>query len=167
MVGKLGLPRHPDVAMGAITGDGVLSVNDDDVRGFGISPDELWATADEEARELARRERFYRDDTATAVPLTGRYVIIIDDGLATGAAIRAAIRAVRAQHPARIVVAVPAASMSTCEEMSLAADEAVCATSPSPFFAVGDSYWDSVRTTDEEVRDLLRTARQRRTSRDG
>jgi erythromycin esterase-like protein/predicted phosphoribosyltransferase len=159
LVRTLGLPQRPEVAMGAVASGGVVTVNDDVVRGFGISPGIVREAAEEQARELARRERVYRGG-APLPQLSGRTVIVVDDGRATGVGLRAAIQAVRAQHPARLVVAVPAAPQSTCVELTLEADEAVCATTPSPFFAVGASYWDFTRTTDEEVHDLLRRARK-------
>lgn len=164
LVRKLGLPDHPEVAMGAIAGGGLVVINDDVIRGFGVAPDVIQRVAEQEGRELARRERAYRDGIPRA-GLTGRTVIIVDDGLATGASMRAAIQAVRKLRPARLVVAVPAAPKSTCEELALEVDEVVCATTPSPFFAVSASYWDFTQTTDEQVRDLLRAAARSRPAR--
>jgi erythromycin esterase-like protein/predicted phosphoribosyltransferase len=157
VVRKLGVPGHEEFAMGAIASGGVVVVNDDVIRGLGIAADVVERVADEEGRELGRRERAYRE----ARPLqdvTGKVVILVDDGLATGSSMRAAILALRRLRPARIVVAVPAAPESTCQELAAEADEVVCATTPSPFFAVGQSYWDFEQTTDDEVRDLLRAA---------
>jgi erythromycin esterase-like protein/predicted phosphoribosyltransferase len=157
LVRKLGVPGHEELAMGAIASGGVIVLNEDVVTGIGISTDAIREVAEKESRELARREQAYREGRPMP-ELTGKTVILVDDGLATGSSMRAAILALRRLEPARIVVAVPAAPSSTCEELRLQVDEVVCATTPSPFFAVGRSYWDFTQTTDEEVRDLLRAA---------
>jgi erythromycin esterase-like protein/predicted phosphoribosyltransferase len=157
VVRKLGVPGHEEFAMGAIASGGVVVVNDDVIRGLGLAPEAIQQVADEEGRELARRERAYRE-ARPMEDVTGKVVILVDDGLATGASMRAAILALRRLGPARVVVAVPAAPESTCQELAAEADEVICATTPSPFFAVGQSYWDFTQTTDEEVRELLRTA---------
>ena len=109
--------------------------------------------------ELARREQAYREGRPMA-EVAGRTAILVDDGLATGASMRAAIRALRELGPRRLVVAVPAAPRSTCAELEHEVDEVVCATTPTPFFAVSAAYWDFGQTTDEEVRELLRRARE-------
>src|SRR2546421_2180275 len=158
LVRKLGSPGHEEFAMGAIASGGVVVLNDDVVRGLGISPEAVERVAEKEGRELARRERAYRGDRPLP-EVAGRVVILVDDGLATGSSMRAAIQALRKLRPARIVVAVPAAPDSTCRELAAEVDEVVCATTPSPFFAVGASYWDFSETTDEEVVELLRSAR--------
>jgi erythromycin esterase-like protein/predicted phosphoribosyltransferase len=157
VVRKLGVPGNEEFAMGAIASGGVVVVDDDVIRGLGIAAQDVERVADEEARELARRERAYREARPTE-DVTGKVVILVDDGLATGSSMRAAILALHRLRPGRIVVAVPAAPESTCAELAAEADEVVCATTPSPFFAVGQSYWDFEQTTDEEVRDLLRAA---------
>ncbi|MDX6333540.1 MAG: hypothetical protein QOG05_880 [Streptosporangiaceae bacterium] len=157
LVRKLGVPGREELAMGAIASGGVLVLNDDVVRGLGIAPETIQRVAEEEGRELQRREQAYRDGRP-ALDVAGQVVILADDGLATGASMRAAVEALRQQGPARIVVAVPAAPESACREQAVMADEVVCATTPSPFFAVGASYWDFTQVTDEEVRDLLRAA---------
>jgi erythromycin esterase-like protein len=144
--------------MGAIASGGVVVVNDDVVRGLAISPDAFREVAEREGRELLRRERAYRGDRPMP-EVAGRTVVLVDDGLATGASMRAALAALRRLEPARIVVAVPASPQSTCQELSAAVDEMVCATTPSPFFAVGQAYWNFDQTTDDEVRDLLSAAR--------
>jgi erythromycin esterase-like protein len=157
LVRKLGVPGREELAMGAIASGGVLVLNDDVIRGLGIAPETVQRVAEEEGRELARREQAYRDGRP-APDVAGQVVILADDGLATGASMRAAVQALRQLGPARIVVAVPAAPESACRELAVMADEVVCATTPSPFFAVGASYWDFTQVTDEEVRDLLRAA---------
>jgi predicted phosphoribosyltransferase len=157
LVRKLGVPGHEELAMGAIASGGVIVINDDVIRGLGIAPETIQRVAEEEGRELQRREQAYREGRP-APDVAGQVVILADDGLATGASMRAAVQALRQLGPARIVVAVPAAPESACRELAAMADEVVCATTPSPFFAVGASYWDFAQVTDEEVRDLLRAA---------
>jgi erythromycin esterase-like protein/predicted phosphoribosyltransferase len=157
VVRKLGAPGREELAMGAIASGGVVVVNDDVVRGLGIEAETLQRVAEQEARELLRRERAYRDGRPP-LDVRGRTVVLVDDGLATGASMRAAIDAVRERRPRAIVVAVPAAPESTCRELARIVDDVVCATTPSPFLAVAASYWDFAQTTDEEVRDLLRAA---------
>jgi erythromycin esterase-like protein/predicted phosphoribosyltransferase len=157
LVRKLGVPGHEELAMGAIATGGVVVLNDDVVRDLGISQEDLRRAAEREARELGRREQAYRGNRPMA-DIAGKVVILVDDGLATGSSMRAAIQALRALGPARIVVAVPAAPASTCQELAAEVDEVVCATTPSPFFAVGASYYDFTQTTDDEVRELLQAA---------
>jgi predicted phosphoribosyltransferase len=161
VVRKLGVPGHEEMAMGAIASGGVIVLSDDVVRGLAIEPEIIQWVAEREGRELIRREQAYRGGRPKP-DLEGRTVILVDDGLATGASMRAAILALRELNPARIVVAVPAAPRSTCEELRALVDEVVCATTPSPFFAVGRSYWDFTQTTDDEVRELLRAADRER-----
>jgi predicted phosphoribosyltransferase len=160
LVRKLGVPRHPELAMGALASGGVLVVNDDVIRGGGVTPEIVRQVADQEEQELRRQERTYREGWPM-IEVTGRTVIMVDDGLATGASMRAAVVAVRRLRPARIVVAVPAAPQSTCVELRFEADEVVCVTTPLPFFAVGASYRDFTQTTDDEVRALLRPLPER------
>ncbi len=155
LVRKLGTPGHRELAMGAIASGGVRVLNDDVVRWYGITPADIEAVAHEEQRELERRESAYREGREP-VPLEGRTVILIDDGLATGSTMRAAVQAVRQHRPARVVVAVPVGAPQTCDELSAIADEVVCARTPEPFAAVGQWYLDFDQTTDAEVRDLLR-----------
>jgi erythromycin esterase-like protein/predicted phosphoribosyltransferase len=157
VVRKLGAPGREELAMGAIASGGVVVINDDLVRGLRISPEVIQRVAEQEGRELLRREQAYRGGRPMP-DLAGKTVIVVDDGLATGSSMRAAIQALRRHRPAKIVVAVPAAPQSTCQELAGTVDEVVCATTPSPFVAVGRSYWDFTQTTDEEVRDLLRAA---------
>ena len=154
LVRKLGVPGYEELAMGAVATGGVRVLNDEIVRGLGISEHEIDAAAARELQELARRQRLYRGDRPLP-DIAGRTVILVDDGLATGATIRAAIAVVRQQQPARIVVAVPTASPDTCEALKAEADDVVCAMTPEPFLAVGHWYEDFTQTTDDEVRELL------------
>lgn len=163
LVRKLGVPGHEELAMGAIATGGAIVVNDDVVRAFGIRPEDIRVVAEDEARELLRRERAYRGGRRP-LDVSGKVVILVDDGLATGSSVSAAVSALRALHPAQIVVAVPAAPESTCRQLRSVVDEVVCATMPSPFFAVGQSYYDFAQTSDEEVRELLREAWAARTA---
>jgi len=154
LVRKLGTPGHRELAMGAIASGGVRVVNHDVVQWYGISESAIDRIAREEQEELERRERAYRDDRP--VPdLTGKIVILIDDGLATGSTMRAAAQAVRARRPARTVVAVPVGAPQTCAELSAVADEVICVRMPEPFSAVGQWYFNFEQTSDDEVRELL------------
>jgi predicted phosphoribosyltransferase len=157
LVRKLGVPGHEELALGAIATGGVRLLNEDVVRGRRIPPEVIDGVEAAERAELERREREYRGDRP-APDVRGRTVILIDDGLATGASMRAAVAALRQGRPARIVVAVPIAAPSTCEEFRDEVDQVVCARTPEPFFAVGLWYDDFSQTTDDEVRDLLRRA---------
>jgi putative phosphoribosyl transferase len=157
LVRKLGVPGMEELAMGAISTGGVRVLNDDVVRGIGIPESTIDAVAADEQRELERRERAYRDDRP-APNVRDRTVILVDDGLATGSTMRAAVTALRLQQPARIIVAVPVASASTCDEMAEVADDVVCVFTPENFRAVGLWYKDFSQTTDEEVYELLRQA---------
>ena len=154
LVRKLGVPGHEELAMGAIATGGVVVLNRDVVEGLRIPERVIRDVAAEEAQELARRERTYRDGRPPP-DVSGRTVILVDDGLATGSTMRAAAEAVCRQGPARVVVAVPVASAQTCEELRAYVDEVVCAATPEPFYAVGLWYEDFTPTSDEEVRYLL------------
>ncbi len=156
IVRKLGAPGHEEFAFGAIASGGRVVVNDDVVRGLRISSQELRAVAEREGRELIRREAAYRDGRPP-VDVTGKTVILVDDGLATGASMFAAVQALREAEPAGIVIAVPAAPESTCREFAGIVDDVVCASMPTPFLAVGESFWDFRQVTDDEVRRLLAT----------
>jgi predicted phosphoribosyltransferase len=154
LVRKLGVPGHEELAMGAIASGGVLVLDEGVVRWLGISEDQIQKTLAREMDELRRREAAYRD--ARQLPdLKGKTVILVDDGLATGASMQAAARAVRRHEPARIVIAVPVASRATCQQFRAEVDEVVCAVTPAPFYAVGNWYEDFSQTTDEEIRELL------------
>jgi predicted phosphoribosyltransferase len=160
VVRKLGLPGQEELAIGAIATGGVRVLNEDLVEALGMPPEEIDAIAAEEQRELERRERLYRDDRPPP-DVRGRTVILVDDGLATGSSMRAAVAALRQQKPARIVVAVPVGAPDTCAELRAEADEVLCARAPEPFHAVGLWYDDFSQTTDAEVHDLLARAAER------
>lgn len=159
LVRKLGVPGYEELAMGAVATGGVRVLNDQIVAGLGIPDHVIEAVAEAEQQELARRERVYRGDRPPP-DVRHRTVILVDDGLATGATMQAAIKALRALPPARIVVAVPTGSPETCEQLRAQADDVICAITPEPFHAVGLWYEDFTQTTDEEVRDLLARAAQ-------
>ncbi|MGV9712740.1 erythromycin esterase family protein [Gordonia sp. NPDC003424] len=156
IVRKLGIPDRPEFAMGAIAAGGRIVLNDDVVRGLRLTPEQIRAVVESETEELYRREAAYRGSRPPA-DVTGKTVILVDDGLATGASMQAAVIALRESEPAEIVVAVPAAPESTCRELAALADDVICASMPTPFFAVGESYWDFTQTGDDEVRTLLAT----------
>ena len=157
VVRKLGVPGHEELGMGAIATGGVRILHEGIVREVGISPETIEAVSAREQAELERRERLYRGDRP-APTIKGRTVVIIDDGLATGSTMKAAIQAVRQQDPRRLIVAVPTAPSETCEQLKGSADEVVCPLTPDPFFAVGGSYADFTQITDEEVRELIASA---------
>jgi len=154
VVRKLGMPGHPEFAIGAIASGGVRVLNDETIRWYAITESAIEEIAARELAELERREREYRRGRPL-VDLRNRVVVLVDDGLATGATMRAAVQAVRASKPACVVVAVPVGSREACEEFSDITDETVCARIPEPFNAVGLWYRDFSQTTDEEVRELL------------
>jgi predicted phosphoribosyltransferase len=157
VVRKLGVPGHEELAMGAIASGGVQVVNEQVAGRLGLGEADLRRAAEVEGRELARREHRYREGRPPP-DLGGRVVILVDDGLATGSTMRAAVAAVRRLGPARVVVAVPTAPASTCQRLAEEADEVICATTPRPFRAVGYSYRSFPQTSDEEVRALLQSA---------
>ena len=159
VVRKLGLPGHPEFAMGAIASGGVRVLNDEVIRLYRVSEQAVEAIALEERNELERRERVYRR-RRPPLDVRGRTVVLVDDGLATGSTMRAAVEAVRALSPARVIVAVPVGSADTCREFAAIADEIVCARAPEHFAAVGQWYDDFRQTTDEEVGELLEGAVQ-------
>ena len=154
VVRKLGVPGHEELAMGAIATGGVRLLNHDVIDALGIPMNVIDAVASREQQELARREQAYRGDRGP-IALTNKTVILVDDGLATGATMRAAVMAARQQQPARVIVAVPVGAVSTCAGLAAEADEVVCVRTPDPFVAVGLWYRDFTPTTDHEVRSLL------------
>src|SRR6266446_5601565 len=154
VVRKLGVPGYEELAMGAVATGGLRVLNDQIVQDLRIPDYVIDRVAAEEGEELTRRERAYRGGRPP-LDVHGRTVILVDDGLATGATMRAAVKALRQHRPAHIVVAVPTASPETCEELKTEVDEVVCAITPEPFHAVGYWYEDFTQTTDQEVRELL------------
>jgi len=156
IVRKLGAPGHEEFAVGALASGGRVVVNDDVLRGLKITPAQLREIAEREARELVRREAAYRGGRPP-LDVTGKTVILVDDGLATGSSMLAAVHALRESEPAEIVIAVPAAPESTCREFAGLVEDVVCASMPTPFLAVGESFWDFSQVTDDEVRELLTT----------
>jgi predicted phosphoribosyltransferase len=155
LVRKLGVPGHEELAMGAIASGGVRVLNSSVIQQLRISASDIERAANREERELRRREVSYRGDRPP-LDLHGRIAILVDDGLATGSSMRAAVEAARKLAPARIVVAVPVAPSSTAQAMRRIADDVVCVATPEPFYSVGRFYEEFDQTTDEEVRELLR-----------
>jgi predicted phosphoribosyltransferase len=154
VVRKLGVPNHEELALGAIASGGVRVLNRQVIASLAISDEVVEAVTAEELDELARREHLYRD-ARPPLDLRGRTVLLIDDGLATGSTMRAAVAAAREHGAARIVVAVPVAPPDTCATLAGEADEVICPLRPRDFNAVGEWYDDFAQTTDEEVRALL------------
>jgi predicted phosphoribosyltransferase len=154
LVRKLGVPGHEELAFGAVATGGVRVLNEDLVQRLGIPPCVIAAVTAAERKELQRRRLAYRGHRRPA-PVRGRIVILIDDGLATGASIRAALTVLRRARPARIVVAVPVAAPEARAALRVEVDEVVCAWTPEPFHAVGHWYEDFAPPSDGEVRDLL------------
>ena len=164
VVRKLGVPGHEEYAMGAIASGGMRILNDAVVHELGISTVAIEGVARAEHTELQRRERLYRGNRPPP-DVRGRTVILVDDGLATGSTMLVAVRALRAQQPAHIAVAVPIAAADTCESLRSEADDVICARTPFPFRAVGLWYQDFSQTSDEEVCTLLKLAQERRAER--
>lgn len=163
VVRKLGAPGQEELAMGAIASGGVRVINPDVVEALRIPEEVIERVAAKEEQELERRERLYRQGRP-AREVRGRTVILIDDGLATGSTMRAAARALRRMRPAELVIAVPVAAAQTCDDLRAEADKIVCLQTPEPFLAVGLWYENFAQTTDDEVRDLLARAGQRKTT---
>ncbi|MEX2263084.1 MAG: phosphoribosyltransferase [Bryobacteraceae bacterium] len=157
LVRKLGVPGHEELAMGAIASGGIRVVNEDVVRHLRISREVIDAVAAREQEELRRRERLYRGDHPPPT-IAGRTVILVDDGLATGSTMRAAVAALREQTPAKVVVAVPVAASEICRQMAALVDDMVCLHTPEPFYAVGLWYERFPQISDAEVGDLLERA---------
>jgi putative phosphoribosyl transferase len=154
VVRKLGVPGYEELAMGAIASGGVRVLNDDVLRSMPLPPSVIEAVAEREERELKRRERSYRGNRPP-LDVQERTVVVVDDGLATGSTMRAAVRALRKMRPRSIIVAVPVAAPSTCDELRTDVDQLICLRMPEPFEAVGLWYRDFSQTTDEEVHALL------------
>jgi predicted phosphoribosyltransferase len=157
IVRKLGVPSHPELAMDALASGGVRVIDPSLMEQFGVTDAELAAVAAVEGQELERREWLYREGRPSP-DVAGRTVILVDDGLATGATMQAAATALRAQRPCRLLVAVPIAAPETCARIRELVDEVVCVATPEPFLAVGMWYEDFSETSDEEVRELLAQA---------
>jgi predicted phosphoribosyltransferase len=158
VVRKLGVPGHEELAMGAVASGGAVSVNKEVVNALGISERDLRELAEVEKAEAEWRDQLYREGRKLA-DLHGRTVLVVDDGLATGSTMFAAILALRELGPARIVSAIPVAPADTLDEVAAQADEVVCLATPEPFYGVGQFYEDFSQTSDHEVRELLRRAR--------
>ena len=159
IVRKLGLPGREELAIGAIASGGIRVVNDDIIRVLSIPKEIVNVVVQRELQELERREHMYRGDRP-APDLRDRTVILIDDGLATGASMRAAVAALRSQHPARIVIAVPTAAPEACKALEFDVNEIVCAITPEPFLGVGRWYEDFSQVTDEQVQKFLLEANE-------
>ncbi len=157
LVRKLGVPGQEELAFGAIASGGVRVLNQSLIRSLEIPPQVIAAITQQEQQELERRERAYRGNRPKP-NLLNRTVLLVDDGLATGASMRAAVVALREQHPARIIVAVPTAATEACAEFAKIVDEMICAETPDPFWGVGMWYYDFAPTSDEEVSALLEEA---------
>lgn len=158
LVRKLGVPGQEELAMGAIASGGVRVLNHDIIEALQIPESIIASVAAKEQNELERREKFYRLD-APPIDVTNKTVILIDDGLATGATMRAAAEVLKQQQVTRIVIGVPVAAESTCRELSQLVDEMICVLTPEPFYGVGYWYDDFSQTSDNEVIELLRKAR--------
>ncbi len=161
LVRQLGAPGYDELSMGAIASGGVRTLNDEVIRHFGISGNVIDAVAREKQRELERREKVYRGQRE-AFAVAGRTVILVDDGLATGASMRAAVKALKTQRPKAVIVAVPIGSADTCNQLQREADEMVCGMTPDPFYTVGAWYSDFMQITDEEISQLLNHAAHER-----
>jgi putative phosphoribosyl transferase len=157
LVRKLGVPGQEELAMGAIATGDIKVLNQELVKNLRISDVAIDSVVNKEKKELERREQAYRDDRP-APEVRNRCVILVDDGLATGATMRAAVLALRQQQPAKIIIGVPVAPPDTVEELRREADEVICLATPEPFFAIGSWYVNFPQTSDEEVRDLLARA---------
>jgi len=157
IVRKLGVPGNEELAMGAIASDNIRVLNEDVIRSFQIPQSVIDEVAVNELRELERRERLYRGNRPKP-DISGSTVILIDDGLATGATMRAAAAAVKTKNPAKIVIAVPTAASDTCRAFENEVDKTICVATPEPFYGVGAWYEDFSQTTDKEVCELLNKA---------
>jgi putative phosphoribosyl transferase len=161
MLRKLGVPGREEFAFGAIASGGVRIVDRDTVEALGISRADIERVTGTEEQELERRERAYRGGRPP-LHVMGRIVILVDDGIATGSSMRAAILALRQMKPSRVVIAVPVAPAATCKRLQSEVDELVCLEMPEPFYGVGQFYDDFSQVSDEEVKDLLDSASRQR-----
>lgn len=158
LVRKLGVPGHEELAMGAIASGGIRVLNEEVVSSLGIDRDTIGRVADKEQEELERREQKYRG-SRSRIPLEGKLAILVDDGIATGASMRAAVKALRVQNPKQIIVAVPTSAPETCAEFEDLVDEVICVHTPSPFYSVGAWYEKFPQVNDEQVRRILQETR--------
>lgn len=158
VVRKLGVPGQPELAMGAVASGGVRVLNQEVLRQLRVKEEQLERITEEQRREVREREQRFRGD-AEAPEIEGKTALVIDDGIATGSTMRASVEALRELGPDKIVVAVPVASYSACEDMEEVADEVICLETPSPFRAVGAWYEKFDQTSDAEVKQLLEQAR--------
>lgn len=156
VVRKLGVPGHQELAMGAIASGGMIYFNQEMMHSLNLSPDVIDAVIASEQHELIRRETTYRGSRPFPT-LKGKTVILIDDGIATGATVRAALKALREQNPKKIILAAPVAPFSVCQELAIEADELVCPLRPKDFYAVGAWYDHFPQTTDHEILELLKS----------
>lgn len=166
LVRKLGVPGQPELAMGAIASGGVQVTNQEVMGQISASPHEIQRVIESETRELDRRERAYRGDRPPA-EVKGRTVILVDDGVATGSSMLAAIEAVRVREPRAVIAAVPVAPAETCARLGRKADAVVCALTPDPFYAISLFYGSFPQTSDEEVREILERAQAELRHKDG
>jgi putative phosphoribosyl transferase len=157
VVRKLGVPWNPELAMGAVATGGVRVLEQDTVRSLAIPNEEIAKVAAQEELELERRERAYRG-SRVPIPIAGKRVILVDDGIATGSTMRAGVAALRKLQPARIVIAVPVAPRATCAILRKLADEVVCAIEAEDFFAIGEWYEDFTQLSDADVQNLIENA---------
>jgi putative phosphoribosyl transferase len=158
IVRKLGVPGHEELAMGAIATGGIIVLNNEVINMLHIPRRVIDAVAAREEQELQRRDHLYRDDRPLP-DVKGKIIILVDDGLATGSTMRAAIETLKQEHPAKIVVATPVGAPQTCEELSQLVSQVICAQTPEPFYGVGYWYQNFEQTSDQEVHDLLAQAR--------
>jgi putative phosphoribosyl transferase len=160
IVRKLGFPKQPELAMGAIAMGGIVVFNQDVIKSGKIAPATIELVSEREKQELERRDRLYRGNRAQ-LDLNGRIVILVDDGIATGSTLKAAIAIVKKQNPQKIIVAVPVAPPAICRELEAEVDELICLATPESFNSISLWYDDFTQTTDEEVRSLLKQAEKR------
>lgn len=165
VLGKLGVPGHEELGFGAIASGGIRALNREIVEALQISPRDIELVTEREAKELKRREDAYRRGRRP-LDVKGRTVILVDDGIATGSGMRAAVDALRQMKPAKIVIAVPVAPASTCDRMRDEVDDLVCLATPEPFYGVGQFYYDFSQTSDQEVNEFLARAAEEIDGRD-
>lgn len=159
IVRKLGVPGREELAMGALASDGVCTLNDDIIQAYDILDEAIQCTVSRERKEIERQQRAFCGQRRAA-GIRDRTIILVDDGLATGSTVRAAVAALRRQRAARIVVAVPLGAAETCAELQLEGDEVICAHTPRPFYGVGMWFEDFSQISDQQVREVLRRSEE-------